>query len=245
MKSPQRVSVDELLIPSEYQRPARTAWVKSRDFDIHLFETLTVSKRADGKLYVIGGQQRLHLARKAGLQFLWAYVFEDLTIEQEAQIFWNEAKQNCRISAFEAYRASLLFDPNAQALTKLVQDLGYKIMDSSKTDGCISAVNSLAIIYSSGGGDLLKLVLSIISEGLDKSKSALEGFCLLGLSRFIQSKGKGFDKAKMVRKLRMLGMGRILAFRNEWGLSNANSHGSSAFMFAFSQVYSWHDRRQA
>lgn len=124
------VRLGDLRVPS-YQRGTVSSYRTIRNhFDIRLFDVLTVSRRADGKHWIIDGLQRytarLDLDGPGALVF--CRVLEDLDITAEVELFEKLNRNRVRVSAFSILDAQReAGEPEAIALFSVVEAAGLRI----------------------------------------------------------------------------------------------------------------------
>src|SRR5262245_1359978 len=143
-----------LRIDRRYQRDIKTTLVNAigAAYDIVLCGFIVVSRRKNGHLYVIDGQQRVAGALKAGEEEMLARVFEGLDMKTEAQYYdkLNDTKPQAPHERFKAAYAA--GDPSAHRIYAIVHSYGASIYGiDGKAEATLTGVASLRWIYSQGG----------------------------------------------------------------------------------------------
>ena len=98
-----------------YQRPFQEHRVRRMlaEFDSRLVGVLVVSRRKDGRDYVIDGQQRLATIRRRGYTHATRQVYEGLTLAQEAAMFARLDTDRVKLRTTDAFRARLTANDEA------------------------------------------------------------------------------------------------------------------------------------
>lgn len=153
-------------------------------FNANAVGTIYVSLRNDGSLAVLDGQHRIYAAKANGLHTLDAYVYADLTIEQEADLyrmFGDYLRQKATDRFLAAIRAG---DPEALAIADVLAEYDLKVVATTRGHG-IHAVDAVQYIVSHYGLSMLRLVLAFLVEAFGNNAIALNGTTLRGAARFL------------------------------------------------------------
>lgn len=208
-------SLDELEVDHTYQRdlgPAKvgqmTGWFKP-----HLIPPLIVSHRitADGKdkYYLIDGQHRYEALKQIGYQYpVPCLVFEDLTPEQEAALFYlyntsaTPANAKAKYRALRACRSRRL-----QRIEQLAQQYGFNLDPNSKDKKALRAIGALLRVAKKDTMPDLPLVdktLSVLAAlrlgWKDKGHKAREGAMIEAVATFFAIYPNA-DGNRLVQKL--------------------------------------------
>lgn len=187
-----KMPVAMLKTDSAYQREPSSAWVQARlPFDSSKANTVVVSTRKGGP-YVVDGGHRVKLAHESGVQFINAFVVDDLTQAQEAILFRDLNRERTGHTSRGLYRAELVGqDVDTVLMTRIVHRAGFQLPTDAKSRGerVITAIDSVRWIFRQKDGPvLLEEVLKYIDDGgwvgMDK---ALSGPILKGLAIFLRS----------------------------------------------------------
>jgi hypothetical protein len=161
------VPLNRLHIDREYQRHLNLKQVAemAARWDIALCDTIKVSKRADGTLWVIDGQHRVEAAKKAGEREIFAQVLTGLTPQQEADIFYGSTVYRRGLRPLDKWRASLRAEhPNTVEINEIVNSLGGAVNRKESQSAGINAVGMLWKIYEYGGAHILQSSLSLLRD---------------------------------------------------------------------------------
>jgi hypothetical protein len=120
------LEVDHAYQPALSQRRATNI---AAAFDPKLFHAITINIRSDGNRYVIDGQHRLAAALLAGRDSVPAWVFQDLSQAEEAQMFERLATQRrSNLVSVHLYRAHLVSgDPTVLALQAVLDEFDLHV----------------------------------------------------------------------------------------------------------------------
>lgn len=172
-----------------YQRPIDEARARRYldNFDAHLLGVITVSRRADGSLWVIDGQHRCWVLQQLGKSVALAAIYSGLTRQQEA-IFYNrlnvERVTPNRWNQFGA-RASG-GDPRVLAIVDLAAGCGFRVGTADRSAHSIAATSMLEKVYGwPDGPQLLRQVLPKIKELWPADVTARDGVFIEGLALLV------------------------------------------------------------
>jgi hypothetical protein len=113
-----------------YQRPAEERFVRDLTlrFDERLVGTIDVSQREDGRFAVIDGQQRSEAMRRAGKTGCYASVYENLTLAEEASLFFHKNRDRKSVHPYYEFMARYAADdPMTKAIKKIVEAEGFLV----------------------------------------------------------------------------------------------------------------------
>lgn len=215
-KNIQSVEIEHLRIDPAYQRDykSKRAEAIGRSWNDDQAQVITVSKRDDGKLYVIDGQHRTHGARIAGKSHLDAEVHEGLTVEQEAELFDRLNTGRSFVNALERFRARLVYgEPEATEINKIVQEFGgavaEKIGRKNSNDMSVRSIAALERIYNAGGPDLLREILALIRDAWGGIDYITTNEYTLGGLRQLMVKQPKLNRDRLVERLGTTGHAQI------------------------------------
>jgi hypothetical protein len=170
-----------------YQRglnPRKIADMVDR-FDPREITAIVVSQRSDGTYWVLDGQHRLETLKLMGKSVILADVRHNMSIPQEAVLFYRLNAGTTRVGAWDQFQARIVGgDPVAVAIDKMITEHGYRLDRSGNTVKGIAAVASLEKVFRRG---YLEEVLGIISTVWRTDKHAVDGPVVEGLGVFIHS----------------------------------------------------------
>lgn len=173
-----RLRVGDLIPAHEYARSVRGGWVDTLhdEWDDLRMGAMTVSRRADGKHYLIAGRHRslaLHDADRDD-EVVDCHVYVGLTLKQEAILFHALDMERLRHSAGDQVPAlRLMDDPRTLAIDRILAGigppddplrldlLGRKGSHSAKAIGAVSALQTC---YDMAGPLVLERGLRIIYD---------------------------------------------------------------------------------
>lgn len=177
-------------------------------FTLPAFGVATVSKRADGGLYIIDAQHRSRAAILADVREVPTVVYTGLTPEQEASLFLilNDSKA---VSAVSKFKASVYAGHEPEThVDKIIRGRGWKV-DSGNYDGTISAPATLMKVYAGAGetsakdgAKLLGVTLNIITNAWGYDSDGAKGNLLHGIARVLGRYQTAIDGETFVSKLK-------------------------------------------
>lgn len=223
---------DELEIDRSYQREPRPAWVKAiaDNFDPSLLDPLSVSRRRDGRLFVMDGQHRLLAVRSIGWgdQKVPCIVHNGLTIEEEARRF-NTQDNRKPLNIQEKFRARLLErDPVSVRIQAIVGEAGFRLnlTGGDTTNGEIPGVGTLLRIVHAYGPEILRDTLEVIRDGLGTSIGPRSEI-VDGIAQFIWRYPTDYDRGRLTAVLRTMTQDRLRAEGGDMSrvLGVSKSHG--------------------
>jgi hypothetical protein len=188
-------------IDARYQRDLKP--IKSV-FDPRLVGCLTVNERprAGVNLSVIDGQRRRDkiLAVKFDSP-VPACVFEDLTLEQEAELFSLFQRERKSITPFERFKSDLVAKvPVSMAINKMISEEGFEMAANDSTMRELKAVRGIERIYAEDP-ELLRTVLQLVRMTWDGVPFASRDQMLKGIAWFVQST-EDLDMERFVKRLK-------------------------------------------
>lgn len=134
---------NELFIDTAYQRKANDQKIieLARSWSWMACGAILVVMRKDGSHFVFDGQHRVMAARKrSDITTLDCLVFESEEIVHEASGFLQANTNRKPVTMFDRFKAMIICkDPNALAVSQLIEELHLKIEKSSRP-GCFQAL---------------------------------------------------------------------------------------------------------
>jgi len=199
------------LVTEDYQRPLIPKKVDKlvKDFDINKVGAIDVNLRDSMAYYILDGQHRCAAALRLGITSLPCLVYVGLDKPEEAELRRGFSRRNNDTGA-ETFRLKLAEgDPDAIAIQDIVAGFGLILHLKGRATGrdsqdpkCISCVGSLEYIYTNGGYDMLRRVLSVSLLAWPNDHQGRMGLVYRGLHSFL-SKYPEVDMGMLVEKLRM------------------------------------------
>ncbi len=229
----------DLRIDRRYQRDLQTAEINkiAAAYDLALAGYIVVSRRLNGYLYVIDGQQRVAGARNAGEEEILARVFDDLDIRTEAQYFdlLNNTQPQTAHGRFKAAYAA--GDPDVHNIYNIVHSFGASIYDlDGKGAEAIQAVAALRWIFGQGHVHGLTNTLAIIRRAFDEVSRTTTQTGFLKAVYYALDRHDAIDQARLAKRIQDTGMiglkQRAIAFTARsadatgyyWALLDAYNH---------------------
>jgi hypothetical protein len=93
---------------------------------------------------VIIGQHRVNLAKACGLTELDAYVLDNLTEEECAKLFVQDARTTRPLRGYDVHKAALVYgEPRARAIQNQLDGRGIKLVSASPRTNQVSCIRAL------------------------------------------------------------------------------------------------------
>lgn len=199
------ITAGKLNIDHSYQRdviPARVKAIADK-LDLDALGLFIVSRRSDGKLFIIDGQHRDAALRYHGWQDDWKVecrVYEGLTVEQEAELY-RQLNNTRPLLAWDFYKAGLVSgDAECLEIDGLVKSCGLKVSRVSG-DGKVCCVTTLRKVHKQHGPDVLRRALTIATEAWGHTSAAVEKDIVHGLSIVSATYNGEVDTPWLIKKL--------------------------------------------
>lgn len=194
--------IEDLNFDDTYQRKVSTTKVREivRQFDIGIVGALIVSKREDGKYYVVDGQHRIEAMRLLSIESIMCVVHTGLSIADEATLFRKCNNTRKAPSALDNFKADLIANNDtAIKINDLVESTGFIInVTRTKTDRpSISAVSALMKVYKEIGEEGLRNVLGVLRETTLKPTHT----DIAGMGIFLRYYNDKIDKDNLIKKM--------------------------------------------
>lgn len=212
------IDVSALLVDPEYQRELSPQWVRkiANEFDPDVLGVLVVSRRADGNIYVVDGQHRVAAILEMGWhdQKVPCNVYDGLSLEDEAKIFWKPQTSRKYLAPGPRFRARLIAgEPEALKIREIVEANGFSITVNAGGAGpekSISAVSALEHVHSRGAG-MLDEVMGLIRDAYGDADERVGLPIIGGLETFCQKYRGRYDRERLIKILRENTMTSIAA----------------------------------
>lgn len=202
-----------------------------KDFDQTAVGVLLLSMRNDGSFAIIDGQHRRAAAMEHGITHMDAYVYIDLTIEDEARKY-RQFGETFNQSARDRYLAALVEgDPIALEIDRIVRATGLHVPNyEGQTDGGVQAVEALYRVHAEHGPQRLREALHFLYEAFGVNPKAYVGPSIRGAAMFLDRYGRNpifvRRRALLIDKLAFGGVSTLAAqaahFREEVGSAGAS-----------------------
>jgi hypothetical protein len=194
----------------DYQRKMKLPFVEeiARDWDLVLADYILVSRRGDGSLWVIDGQHRVAAATLAGETMMLARVFDGLTIEQEADMFYTHAVGRRGINSLEKFHSGVSAKyPDKVEIAEIVERVGARVNRSPNAASGINSPSTLEKVVRFGGPQLLERALRFIDEVSDDGIKGVwaEGPTVAGITFMLGLYGDDLDEKHLKKRLKRKG----------------------------------------
>jgi hypothetical protein len=232
--APNNINVDH-----QYQRPLTDAHVNriGREYNREYFGVIVVSKREDGRHYVIDGQHRLAAMIKIGKGDIKVpcMVYEGLTVGQEADMFVSQTKSR-NIHPIDLYRARMFAgEPKILEINQIVEEAGLVVKNDNHA-ATIRAPHAVEMIYDAGGKDHLKTVLDIVYEVWGEDRRGIQAGIVRGVDVFIRRYDKLYDRNRFVTILQTTSRPKIDGMARSMG-EFINERAFTLYARAFVTLY--------
>jgi len=233
------VRLDELNVDPSYQRKLYEGRLSNifTNFDPDLIQTIVISKRADGTLWVLDGQHRCEVLRRMGKSVVLADIREGLTHEREAILFWMLNSGTSKPTSWEQFMARMTGnEPVAMAIVAIVERHGYHVGRITEDRG-LQAVSALETVFNMGR---LDTVMAIISTVWPMDKTAREANIIQGLGQFLLTYDGDpvFDEGRVLETLDKVSPSALLRRAKEIELETGRSFQRAATVtIAFRDCY--------
>lgn len=200
---PEEICVGTLKIDRRYQRPLKKHRVQRivEEWDDKLAKVPRVARREDGD-YVIDGQHTVAAAQlKFGAKYrMLCEVFAGLSIQEQADMFWQQDKNGSRVSAADKFRARLVAEePIAVAINDTVTRCGLSVGSNGATSiAAIDALERVQVVHHT-----LKPTLEILKTWDTGKGSAFHATLIRSVGAFIARyhKERGFEIRRVLEVL--------------------------------------------
>lgn len=196
-----------------YARPLseKRAAKLAAEFDRRAVGVLLLSMRDDGRYAIIDGQHRADAALRAGVTELDAYVYIDLTIEDEARLyrqFGDYLKQSARDRYFAAIAER---QPEALAIERLLKEYGLRVTNDSGQQHGVAAVGAIWRVSETWGPHILRETFSLLVDAFDGDPLALVGPSIVGAAMFLDRfmTNPAYSRKRLITRLQRAGAAKL------------------------------------
>jgi hypothetical protein len=142
------VRIDDLDVDHRYQRTLNQRLVEEivEDWDKVDTDVLTVSRRKNGKLFLVNGQHRAAAAKLKGETEMLAFVYDGLTVRQEADLRLKSNHGRADTSLERFWARVTAGRKESKDIVKLMEEFGTHVNKTPNQHtgvNCISAVEAL------------------------------------------------------------------------------------------------------
>ena len=198
------VKCKDLIVDYTYQRPIEKAKVNKivKNFDPAQVRPFYVSRRPNGKLYIIDGQHtNAALLQRDAKAVNDAYVYEGLTLEEEADLFYKLNTNAKRLTANQNIKARYVAkDSEVTYYVKLLDQSGIRWAWKSGGKSAVfdSHTRGLGVLKDYGKDVFLKTldIMRLLTES-----RMFTGEIFEALAYIVSKCGNSLNVALMARKL--------------------------------------------
>ncbi len=195
--------------PNGYARPLNENRVVKllSEFDPKAVGIILLSMRNDGTFACIDGQHRCEAARRYGLTALDAYVYIDLSVEQEAGLykkFGDYLKQTARDRFFASLAAH---EPEATQIAQLLASRGLRVTKHPNNGGGVAAVEALLTLSRQHSPGILAETIYLLNDTFETEAAAYTGPFLGGTGQFLERflREPKYSASRLMQRLKKLG----------------------------------------
>ncbi|MBN2840985.1 MAG: hypothetical protein JXP37_08540 [Coriobacteriia bacterium] len=207
----ERLTLDQLTIDHRIQRPLRPAHVSNiaEHLDFNALGILVVSRRNDGTIVVLDGQQRQAALRQKGYDGRFSIqceVHDGLTLAQEAELFLRYNRDRKAVDSLTIYKNRVQSgDPVAVAIDLIVKECGLRV-GGSGSEGEVRAVSALEAVYKGyklkqEQPQALRAALVAVTEAWGANARSLQGQIIEGIGKVFVRDGDAIDADNLIKKL--------------------------------------------
>lgn len=159
-------------------------------FDANAMGTIYVSWRPSGEFVCIDGQHRLRALQIMGMgaRTVRCLVYEDLTHEQEARLFYDlNAKRNPPPAVANFHALWEAKDEDALLISEVLARFGLRVAKDANELGAnvVLAIAATRDVFGRGGADHLHAVFDVVTRAWPDDQSAVGKEPLTGVSLFL------------------------------------------------------------
>ena len=206
------LSIDDLEIDEAYQRPLSQKHVEEilADLEVAAADAISVSKRKNGKLYIVNGQHVAAALKLSGETEILAFVYVGLTPKEEARLrlIKNHSRGDTSLEKFHARIAS--GEAKALAIQKLLGEFGTHV---NRSPSKYSGINSVAALdwLMDDSPDQLRWTMVFLRDAFDEiSGDAASGDMIKGVHWFIKVHPGEYSRKDLVSRVRTGGPEDVL-----------------------------------
>ena len=201
----EQIQIKNLIPQVGYQRVLSKAHVKktAENFNPYQINPVKVSRR-DGKNYVVNGQHTIEvIALVSGSRetSVWCMVYDNLSYEEEAEIFATQQKFTRGLSSYDIFNAEIEAG-NEEAITikSIVENYNMTLSDNL-APGAICAIATLESIYESYGYSILDTTLALCIATWQGEKNSLSSCILKAVALLLVAFPDELNKSLFKEKL--------------------------------------------
>lgn len=209
----ERVRLDQLIIDPRIQRPIIPAHVKriAESLDFNSLGVLMVSRRDNGDMVVLDGQQRRAALLQAGFDGRFSIqceVLDGLSFADENAVFKRLNADRKSVLPLYLFNNRVNAGESAPvAISLIVKECGLSVATGgSNATGTIRATAALERVY--GGYTLkkpqaaaLRATLTVIKDAWGATSSSMQGQIIEGIGKLFIRDGSTLDAEALIKRL--------------------------------------------
>jgi hypothetical protein len=217
------LQVGDLWVDAQAQRilNERRCQYMAENFVPEAVGTVVVSRRQNGKTYVVDGMHRARVLQLKGIMTVMAEVHYDLDQTQEAMLFLLKNRESKGVQPADEYKIGLTGKiPLFVDTDKVVQAHGLMVGSSSANS--IGAIQGILRITDDYGPEVLDRALTVAEDAWGRTTDTWNGMIISGLGLFLGRHGALVVDKELASKLAKAGnagqwMGRVHARSTDSG----------------------------
>lgn len=181
------VELPRLKIDRRYQRVVNMQRVRrlAAAYDEDLMGVLVCSVREDG-IFIIDGQHRYEVAKLLGMSTIRCELRVGLTLEQEANIFYNLDTARVGLNSDDSFRALLTAnDPTALSVAATIEAVGLKVSLGGPVKGGVRAFKTIVNLTKQYGIERVRAALQVIAYAWHDIETPAPASVMEGMTHFL------------------------------------------------------------
>lgn len=208
------VKVSDLKVDHSYQRDLKAAMLEKmqdRSFDDATAGIISVSKRANGELYIVDGQHRSALARLEDRPTILAQVFEGLTPQQEADLR-DRMHLRRADTVYEIFKARIFAgDPIARGMQRVAKEFETQLNFVPDSKRGINTIATVETIYRADDGKSLRKIFQMIKDAWGSVEGPHATTAVIkSLYWFMQRHAEETEYDRVIARLKTEGVGSLM-----------------------------------
>lgn len=207
------VPIKNLVSNQEYQRSLSPTHIAraAAEFDIYQINPVKVSRR-DGVNYVFNGQHTIEIvAAVSGSRDtpVWCMIYDQLSYEQEADIFANQMKFVKRLQPCEIFKANIEAENHDQMMVYSLLNSYRLTVGQKRGPGVICAIATVEAIYQKYGWSVLNRVFRLIVGTWEGDVNSFSANILNAVTKLVVTYGDALDDALFMDRIGNLSVKQI------------------------------------
>lgn len=203
----EEVTLEDLHVDPDIQRSLNMGRAKGIASSIipSALSVLTVSRRTDGRLFILDGQHRTKALLLAGFKVWRAEIHEGLNTQEEAALFLCKNVESARVSAYDSFKACLSASMALETdIAAVLSKHGLEMASSASINrvGAVITVQNLVRLY---GVENLDRTLGVLDLAFGRVERTWDGTFLGGVGKFLGEYGDLVNQARLVERMQAKG----------------------------------------